>query len=108
MDAELFSKPLPAENTINSLVAAVKAQVEQELKTLFPTFVAKLYRYRIVSGIKYVVKVDVGQNQFIHLKIHADGHGHTRLYETEKNKSSSDPMVWESKVTIAIERIPGK
>lgn len=99
MNTVCFSEPQQPENTMNSLVSAVKSEVVTTLRKNYRTFRAVEYRYRIVVGIKYMIKVDVVNQNFIHLKIHVDCHRRHLLIEAVPDKHSEDPMVWKSPKT---------
>lgn len=60
----------PADDKIQGHVEAVKADVEKHLNKKFDVFEAKTYASQVVAGANYFVKVHIGNEEYIHLRIH--------------------------------------
>jgi len=60
----------PADDKIQGHVDAVKADVEKHLNKKFDVFEAKSYASQVVAGANYFVKVLIGNDEYIHLRIH--------------------------------------
>jgi len=60
---------------------AVKADVEKHLNKKFDTFEAKKYTSQVVAGTNYFIKVHVGNNDCIHIRIYKTlPHAGSQLY----------------------------
>ncbi|XP_047646915.1 cystatin-A5 isoform X2 [Phacochoerus africanus] len=57
----------PATPEIQEIATTVKPQIEEETKKTYKKFEAILYRSQVVAGIIYYIKVDVGDNTYIHI-----------------------------------------
>ncbi|XP_057162826.1 cystatin-A isoform X1 [Ursus arctos] len=57
-----FSTKLPSENK-------VKPQLEEKTNETYQEFEAVEYKTQVVAGINYYIKVRVGDNSYIHLKV---------------------------------------
>merc|ERR1719428_2178967 len=56
-------------NELKEIVAGLKSKVEEKLEKTFGTFTPIKYTTQVVAGIIYQVKVDVGDNKYVHAKI---------------------------------------
>merc|ERR1712212_1432207 len=65
-----LSDTQPADDKIQGHVNAVKGSVEAHLGKKFEVFEAKSYASQVVAGANYFVKGHVGNDEFIHLRIH--------------------------------------
>ncbi|XP_036436763.1 cystatin-B-like [Colossoma macropomum] len=80
---------------IQKICDEVKPQVEQKAEKKFAVFVAKSFTTQVVAGTNYFIKVDVGGNQYIHLRVfrslpHA---GHKlQLHGIQTGKKLNDPI----------------
>ena len=58
-----------ADNNVQALVDSHKSDVESKLNEKFDTFEAVSYKTQVVAGTNYLVKVKVGDNKYVHIKI---------------------------------------
>ena len=63
------SEEKEADNEIKQMVAELKAKVEEKRNTTFSTFEAVKYRSQVVNGVLYRIKVKVGDNEYLHLRV---------------------------------------
>ncbi|KAI4878284.1 hypothetical protein NFI96_019208 [Prochilodus magdalenae] len=80
---------------IQKICDEVKPQVEQKSGKKFGVFVAKLFTTQVVAGTNYFIKVDVGGNSFIHLKVHRPlphAGQKLQLIGVQTEKKLSDPI----------------
>uniref|UniRef100_A0A8D1DVJ5 Cystatin domain-containing protein n=1 Tax=Sus scrofa TaxID=9823 RepID=A0A8D1DVJ5_PIG len=47
----------------------VKPQLEEKTKKTYEKFEAIIYRTQVVAGINYYIKVHVGGNSYVHIKV---------------------------------------
>ncbi|XP_018430297.1 PREDICTED: cystatin-B-like [Nanorana parkeri] len=59
-----------ADSTVQELCDQVKAELEQKHGKQFDTFVAVSYKTQLVNGTNYFVKVQVGDEEYYHVRIH--------------------------------------
>ena len=59
-----------ADEEVKEIANSVKDQVEKKLGKTFETFDAVLYKTQVVAGKNYKIKVHVGEQKFIHIKVH--------------------------------------
>ena len=60
----------PADQEVKDKVLQMKANAETEAGRAFELFEAVCYRTQVVAGTNYMVKVRVGGDEFIHVKIY--------------------------------------
>ncbi|KAM5181663.1 cystatin-B [Mantella aurantiaca] len=60
----------PADGPVQELCDRVKAEVEEKHGRKFDTFTAVSYKTQMVNGTNYFVKVDVGGDEYYHVRIH--------------------------------------
>ncbi|XP_065065315.1 cystatin-A-like [Rhopilema esculentum] len=67
-----FGPVTAADEKTQKLINAVKPQVEEKLGKDFQVYKAVTYREQVVAGSNYLVKVNVGNGDYIHLLIFED------------------------------------
>uniref|UniRef100_A0A3B4EM49 Cystatin-B n=1 Tax=Pygocentrus nattereri TaxID=42514 RepID=A0A3B4EM49_PYGNA len=82
---------------IQKICDEVKPQVEQKTGKKFRVFVAKSFTTQVVAGTNYFIKVQVGGEEYAHLKVfqslpHA---GHKlELLSVQTGKTLDEPIVY--------------
>jgi len=80
---------------IQTLAEQVKSDAEIKTGKTFSQYEVQSYSQQVVAGMNYFVKVKVGDNDYIHLKIF-QGLPHTgsavSLSEVHEGKSATDPF----------------
>ncbi|XP_015282886.1 PREDICTED: cystatin-B-like [Gekko japonicus] len=66
----MSSQAKAATAEIQELVQAVKAEVEEKEGRDFEVFNAVEYKTQTVAGINYFIKVQTGNDQYLHVRIH--------------------------------------
>ncbi|XP_066472205.1 cystatin-B-like [Tiliqua scincoides] len=89
------SEAKPATPDIQELADLVKPQIEQKENKSYPTFKAVEYKTQVVAGTNYFIKVDVGQGEYMHLRVlqplpHLKEQPSLSDYQT--GKKESDPL----------------
>ena len=64
-----FEKPRTATDEIKDIAYQVRREVQSRLNVNFDKFEAVSYRSQVVAGVNYLIKVDVGNGSFIHIKV---------------------------------------
>uniref|UniRef100_A0A8C8YVM4 Cystatin A n=1 Tax=Prolemur simus TaxID=1328070 RepID=A0A8C8YVM4_PROSS len=59
----------PATPEIQEIADKVKSQLEEKTNETYEEFEAEEYKTQVVAGINYYIKVRVGENRYIHLKV---------------------------------------
>ncbi|PFX33668.1 cystatin-A-like [Stylophora pistillata] len=65
-----FSKEMKATEEVQKIVDEVRSQAEAMAGKSFKEFKAISYRSQVVQGMNYLVKVQVGDSSYVHLRIH--------------------------------------
>ncbi|XP_076867632.1 cystatin-B-like isoform X1 [Brachyhypopomus gauderio] len=75
----------------------VKHEAEKKAGENFAIFGAKLFRPQVVAGINYFIKVHVGGQNYVHLRVFqslpCDGHT-VQLTAIQTNKTLDDPITY--------------
>jgi cystatin-A/B len=92
------SETLPATHKVQKIVNQVKKEAQNralEWHCRFSEFVAVSYNYQVVQGTLYFVKVHIGEQRFIHLRVF-EPLPHTELPPSlqamEINKKADSPI----------------
>nr|XP_045006991.1 cystatin-B-like [Jaculus jaculus] len=59
----------PATADTQEIADKVKSQLEEKENRKFSVFKAVSYRSQVVAGTNYFIKVDVGDDEFMHLRV---------------------------------------
>ena len=80
---------------VTILATNMKEQVEENLGETFDIFEPILYTTQVVAGINYIIKVHVGNEKFVHIKIHVPlsvTNSPNVLLECESNMTLYEPL----------------
>lgn len=64
------SAPRPADAEVQSLCEQFKSELEGKAGKTFPSFTALEVRTQVVAGTNYFVKIDVGSDECLHVRIY--------------------------------------
>ncbi|XP_062964773.1 cystatin-B [Cynocephalus volans] len=59
----------PATAETQDIADQVRAQLEEKEKKKFPVFKAVSFKSQVVAGMNYFIKVHVGDDDFVHLRV---------------------------------------
>lgn len=85
----------PADEEIHRMCTSLKSQVEVKAGKNFDTFTAISYKTQVVAGTNFFVKVHVGGDDHIHVRIfrplpHTGGE--PEVHGVQESKSLNDPI----------------
>ena len=63
------SEEKEANDEVKKMVEKLKASVEEKKNTKYTTFEAVKFTTQVVNGVMYRIKVKVGENEYIHIKV---------------------------------------
>nr|XP_045006992.1 cystatin-B-like [Jaculus jaculus] len=89
-----WSDTKPATAEIQEIADKVKSQLEKKENRKFSVFKAVSYRSQVVAGTNYFIKVDVGDGEFIHMKVfeslpHENKPLSLQSYQTKKTQDDA-------------------
>ena len=64
-----FTDAKNADDKVKAMALELKAQTEQKLGASFSEFEAVKYKTQVVAGTNYIIKVKVGPEQYVHIKV---------------------------------------
>ncbi|ELK37340.1 PREDICTED: cystatin-B isoform X4 [Myotis davidii] len=86
----------PATAEIQAIADKVKPQLEEKESKNYPIFKATKYRSQVVAGINYFIKVQVADDDYVHLRVFQGLPPESQIilskYLTHKTKE--DPIVY--------------
>ncbi|XP_077416877.1 cystatin-B-like [Vanacampus margaritifer] len=84
-----------ADAEIQKICDQVKAEAEQKTGKTYVVFTAKNYKSQVVSGTNYFIKVLVGGDDHVHIRVH-QGLPHTgsklKLADIKESKTHADAI----------------
>nr|XP_034953315.1 cystatin-A-like [Zootoca vivipara]XP_034953316.1 cystatin-A-like [Zootoca vivipara] len=85
----------PSTPDVQQLADKMKSQIEQKENKVYTVFTAVEYKTQVVAGTNYFIKVDVGQGEYLHLRVfqplpHKNEVPSLTAYQA--GKTASDPL----------------
>ena len=80
---------------IKDIANGMKERVEEALGETYTEFEAVKYTEQVVNGTNYNIKVKVGADKYIHMKVHVPlpyKNEPNKLMEQSKGKTLADPL----------------
>ncbi|XP_078698075.1 cystatin-B-like isoform X2 [Branchiostoma floridae x Branchiostoma belcheri] len=85
-----LSETQPASSTVQAICNAVQDEVEAIARVKYHTFQAVSYGTQLVAGINYFIKVDVGGDNFVHLRVFQSWQHDITLSDVQLDKRKED------------------
>ena len=90
-----FSEIREADEEVKILANQMKSKVENKLGESYDIFEAVLYTTQVVAGTNYKIKVNIGDERFVHIKIYVPlqvYNENNELLECESDRTLFDPL----------------
>ncbi|XP_006036742.1 leukocyte cysteine proteinase inhibitor 1 [Alligator sinensis] len=87
----------PATPEVQKIADQVKSQLEAKTDKTYTVFKAIIYRTQLVAGTNYFIKVQVGENDYVHLRVFLslpNEKKEPRLDGFQTNKTRDDPLIY--------------
>ena len=84
-----------ANDEIKKIAKDMKEKAEKALGETYGEFEAVKYTKQIVNGTNYNIKVKVGKEKYVHIKVHVPlpaKNAPNQLLEQSKDKTLADPL----------------
>ncbi|XP_075937000.1 cystatin-B-like [Anarhichas minor] len=91
-----WSDTMDATQEIQKICDQMKPEVEKETGKNYREFKAVKYRFQVVAGSNYVIKVNVGGEDHIHLSLFQElpcNGGKVVVRGVQLNKTKEDPLI---------------
>ena len=96
MMAGYYSEIKEANEEIKILANEMKEKVENVLGETFLLFKPILFTNKVISGTNYNIKIQVGEHNYIHIKVHVPldiFNSPNEILECELNMNITDPLI---------------
>ena len=90
-----FGNARDADDKVKALAKEVKPEVEKALGATYSQFEAVKFTTQVVAGTNYKIKVKVGNEQYVHIKVFVPlpcNNAPNKLLEQEAGKTLADPL----------------
>ena len=90
-----FTNALDADENVKNIARELKTQTEEKLGATFNEFEAVKYKTQVVAGTNYLIKVKVGPEEYVHIKVwqKLPCYGGAReLTQANGGKTLADPL----------------
>nr|XP_060616888.1 stefin-C-like [Anolis sagrei ordinatus] len=92
-----LSEVMTATPEVQELADQTKGEIEQKENKKYPIFKATEYRTQVVKGTNYFIKVDGGQEKYLHLRIYEplpQSGEKISLTSYQTGKTADDPLIY--------------
>ena len=88
-----FSKAKLATDDIKKIVKEIQPKIEERTNEKYNVFEAISFKSQVVKGVNYVIKVLVGDEKYIHIRIYVPlGNEEKKILEVLTKKELEDPL----------------
>ncbi len=89
-----MTAPKDADNEVQGYIDQVKPKVEEAVGRTLNTYTAVKYSTQLVNGTNYFVKVNVGDDKFIHVRLHKAFSGEVTFARCQDNKTKDEELTY--------------
>ncbi|XP_048396611.1 cystatin-B-like [Stegostoma tigrinum] len=82
---------------IQQIADSMKSKIEEKANKTFDVFVVKSYKTQIVSGTNYFMKIHVGGDDYIHVRLYQDlpcRNSEREISAVQTNKLHTDELAY--------------
>ncbi|KAL5457227.1 hypothetical protein EMCRGX_G034472 [Ephydatia muelleri] len=79
---------------VQAVADAIRTELESRSETIFDEYVAVQYATQVVAGLNYFIKVHVGHNDYVHLRVFKSLKGDLSLASYKLGLTSADPLTY--------------
>ncbi|XP_043556909.1 cystatin-A1-like [Chiloscyllium plagiosum] len=82
---------------VQQIAYSMKSEIEEKANRTYDVFVVKSFKTQIVAGINYFMKIHVGGDDYIHVKIYEDlpcRNSKKEVSDIKTNKLHTDDLVY--------------
>ena len=88
-----FTKARLADDEIKKLVKEIQPKIEERTNEKYTVFEAISFKSQVVKGVNYVIKILVGDEKYIHIRIYVPlGNEEKKILEVLTKKELEDPL----------------
>ena len=90
-----FGNAKDADDNVKAIAKGMKEKAQTALGETYSEFEAVKYTTQVVNGTNYKIKVKVGDEKYVHIKVHVPlpaKNAPNELLEQEKDKKLGDPL----------------
>ncbi|MGH0184254.1 UNVERIFIED_CONTAM: hypothetical protein FKN15_014449 [Acipenser sinensis] len=91
------SESKPATDEVQQICNEVKPKAEEHAAKTFDVFTAKEFKTQVVAGTNYFIKVHVGADEYLHLRVHRPLPHENKplsLHSVQTSKTQHDEIVY--------------
>ncbi|XP_070568608.1 leukocyte cysteine proteinase inhibitor 1-like [Ptychodera flava] len=85
-----WTKPQPPTPEVQEMLTSLKEAIEDKAGIFFDTFEVKTYSTQVATGTNYRIKVHVGDDMYIHVRLFENQKGKINLRSVKINKTDDD------------------
>ncbi|XP_042227813.1 cystatin-A-like [Homarus americanus] len=84
----------PPCDEVQQLLIQVKGQVEDKLGREVSQFTLLSYKTQVVAGTNYFAKVDIGEEEVVHMRVYKDLKQNLSLHSIQHPKAKEDDIAY--------------
>jgi len=83
-----------ATEEVHNLAKQIQQSVHGKLNATFNVFEAIAYRTQVVAGTNYFIKVHVGGEKYVHLRVYKNLQQQVSLHSVQEDKTKEEPITY--------------
>ncbi|XP_053645676.1 cystatin-B isoform X2 [Cherax quadricarinatus] len=88
------SEVKPPNEEVQQLLLSVKDQVEEKLGRSVSQFKLLSYKTQVVAGMNYFAKIDIGEEDVVHVRVYKDLKQKVSLHSLQHPKAHHDDLTY--------------